>query len=94
MVAAAAELHADAVRRYEEAELLVDSAMEFYSYDNKLKRKEQEYFDLSTAFLDNSYYKAYKYISVSAVEYFQPGDDNLSALAERLFNTASVCASS
>lgn len=51
------------VRRYEEAELLVDTAMEFYSfYDNKPKRKELEFFGLSAALLDHNYYKAYNYI--------------------------------
>ncbi|KAF7644899.1 hypothetical protein LDENG_00213920, partial [Lucifuga dentata] len=49
------------MRRYEEAELLLDSAMEFYSYGNKPKRKELENFGLLAAFLDN-YYKAYDYM--------------------------------
>lgn len=51
------------VQRYEEAELLVDSAMEFYSfYDNKPKRKEMEFFGLSATILDHNHYKAYNYI--------------------------------
>lgn len=51
------------VKRYEEAELLVDSAMEFYSfYDNKPHRKELEFFGLSATILDRNYYKAYNYI--------------------------------
>lgn len=51
------------VKRYEEAELLVESAMEFYSfYDNKPRRKEMEFFGLSATILDNNYYKAYNYI--------------------------------
>lgn len=51
------------VQRYDEAELLVDSAMEFYSfYDNKPKRKELEFFGLSATILDRNYYKAYNYI--------------------------------
>ncbi|XP_076017992.1 general transcription factor 3C polypeptide 3 [Genypterus blacodes] len=57
------------VRRYEEAELLVDTAMEFYSfYDNKPKRKELEFFGLSAAFLDHNYYKAYNYIRLMLME--------------------------
>lgn len=51
------------VRRYEEAELLVESAMEFYSfYDNKPRRKEMECFGLSATILDLNHYKAYNYI--------------------------------
>lgn len=51
------------VQRYEEAELLVDSAMEFYSfYDNKPKRKELEFFGLSATILGRNHYKAYNYI--------------------------------
>ncbi|XP_034030217.1 general transcription factor 3C polypeptide 3 isoform X2 [Thalassophryne amazonica] len=51
------------IHRYQEAELLVDSAMEFFSfYDNKPKRKELEFFGLSAAFLDHNYFKAYDYI--------------------------------
>uniref|UniRef100_A0A3Q1GEM1 General transcription factor IIIC, polypeptide 3 n=1 Tax=Acanthochromis polyacanthus TaxID=80966 RepID=A0A3Q1GEM1_9TELE len=51
------------VQRYEEAELLVDSAMEFYSfYDNKPRRKELEFFGLSATILDHNYCKAYDYI--------------------------------
>ncbi|XP_017281749.1 general transcription factor 3C polypeptide 3 isoform X2 [Kryptolebias marmoratus] len=52
------------VKRYEEAELLVESAMEFYSfYDNKPKRKELEFFGLSATILSYDYYRAYNYIS-------------------------------
>lgn len=51
------------VQRYEEAELLVESAMEFYSfYDNKPRRKEMEFFGLSATILDRNHYKAYNYI--------------------------------
>lgn len=51
------------VKRYEEAELLVESAMEFYSfYDNKPKRKELEFFGLSATILSHDYYRAYNYI--------------------------------
>ena len=51
------------VGRYQEAELMVDSAMEFYSfYENKPKRKQLEFFGLSAAFLDHNYRKAYDYI--------------------------------
>lgn len=51
------------VQRFEEAEMLVDSAMEFYSfYDNKPRRKELEFIGLSATILDHNYYKAYNYI--------------------------------
>lgn len=51
------------VHRYAEAELLVDSAMEFYSfYDSKPRRKELEFLGLSATILDRNYYKAYNYI--------------------------------
>lgn len=51
------------VQRYKETNLLVESAMEFYSfYDNKPKRKELEFFGLSATILDRNYYKAYNYI--------------------------------
>ncbi|KAK2880249.1 general transcription factor 3C polypeptide 3 isoform X1 [Channa argus] len=57
------------VKRYEEAELLVDSAMEFYSfYDNKPKRKELEFFGLSATILGHNYYKAYNYIRLMLME--------------------------
>ncbi|XP_031708076.1 general transcription factor 3C polypeptide 3 [Anarrhichthys ocellatus] len=57
------------VRRYEEAELLVESAMEFYSfYDNKPRRKEMECFGLSATILDHNYYKAYNYIRLMLME--------------------------
>lgn len=51
------------VQRFQEAEMLVDSAMEFYSfYDNKPRRKELEFIGLSATILDHNYYKAYNYI--------------------------------
>ncbi|XP_028985790.1 general transcription factor 3C polypeptide 3 [Betta splendens] len=57
------------VQRYEEAELLVDSAMEFYSfYDNKPKRKELEFFGLSATILGRNHYKAYNYIRLMLME--------------------------
>ncbi|KAM9327635.1 general transcription factor 3C polypeptide 3 isoform 2-T2 [Pholidichthys leucotaenia] len=57
------------VQRYEEAELLVGSAMEFYSfYDIKPKRKELEFFGLSATILDRNYYKAYNYIRLMLIE--------------------------
>ncbi|KAM8905587.1 general transcription factor 3C polypeptide 3 [Spinachia spinachia] len=57
------------VRRYEEAELLVESAMEFYSfYDNTTRRKEMECFGLSATILDRNYYKAYNYIRLMLME--------------------------
>ncbi|KAK2856729.1 hypothetical protein Q5P01_005464 [Channa striata] len=57
------------VKRYEEAELLVDSAMEFYSfYDNKPKRKELEFFGLSATILGRNYYQAYNYIRLMLME--------------------------
>uniref|UniRef100_UPI003AAD18A2 general transcription factor 3C polypeptide 3 isoform X2 n=1 Tax=Centroberyx gerrardi TaxID=166262 RepID=UPI003AAD18A2 len=57
------------VHRYEEAELLVDSAMEFFSfYENKPKRKELEFFGLSAAFLDCNYRKAYDYIRLMLMD--------------------------
>ncbi|KAG7315610.1 hypothetical protein KOW79_020476 [Hemibagrus wyckioides] len=50
-------------KRYTEAELLVDSSLEFYSfYDDRVKRKELEYLGLSAAFLDRNFRKAYDYI--------------------------------
>ncbi|KAI5090218.1 general transcription factor 3C polypeptide 3, partial [Silurus meridionalis] len=49
--------------RFTEAELLVDSSLEFYSfYDDRVKRKELEYLGLSAAFLDRNFRKAYDYI--------------------------------
>ncbi|KAM9766534.1 general transcription factor 3C polypeptide 3 isoform 2-T2 [Menidia menidia] len=57
------------VERYEEAELLVESAMEFYSfYDNKPRRKELEFYGLSATILDHNYYKAYNYIRLMLIE--------------------------
>ncbi|XP_059183997.1 general transcription factor 3C polypeptide 3 [Centropristis striata] len=57
------------VKRYEESELLVESAMEFYSfYDNKPRRKEMEFFGLSATILDHNYYKAYNYIRLMLME--------------------------
>jgi hypothetical protein len=49
--------------RFQEAELLVDSSLEYYSfYDDRQKRKELEYFGLSAAILDKNFRKAYDYI--------------------------------
>ncbi|XP_071320675.1 general transcription factor 3C polypeptide 3 isoform X2 [Trachinotus anak] len=57
------------VQRYAEAELLVESAMEFYSfYDNKPRRKELEFFGLSATILDHNHYKAYNYIRLMLME--------------------------
>ncbi|XP_038572101.1 general transcription factor 3C polypeptide 3 [Micropterus salmoides] len=57
------------VQRYEEAELLVESAMEFFSfYDNKPKRKEMEFFGLSATILNRNHYKAYNYIRLMLME--------------------------
>ncbi|XP_045065563.1 general transcription factor 3C polypeptide 3 [Coregonus clupeaformis] len=57
------------VKRFKEAELLVDSSLEFYSfYDVKVKRKELEFFGLSAAFLDHNYRKAYDYIRLTLME--------------------------
>ncbi|CAL8307776.1 unnamed protein product [Merluccius merluccius] len=57
------------VGRYQEAELMVDSSMEFYSfYENKPKRKELEFFGLSAAFLDHNYPKAYDYIRIMLMD--------------------------
>uniref|UniRef100_A0A3B3VJZ2 General transcription factor IIIC, polypeptide 3 n=1 Tax=Poecilia latipinna TaxID=48699 RepID=A0A3B3VJZ2_9TELE len=51
------------LQRFEEVDLLVESAMEFYSfYDNKPRRKELEFFGLSATILNQNYYKAYNYI--------------------------------
>lgn len=51
------------VQRYEEAELMVESAMEFYSfYDIKPRRKELEFLGLSASILDRDHHKAYNYI--------------------------------
>lgn len=57
------------VHRYEETDLLVESAMEFYSfYDNKEKRKELEFIGLSATILDQNHYKAYNYIRLMLME--------------------------
>uniref|UniRef100_H3D6V2 General transcription factor IIIC, polypeptide 3 n=1 Tax=Tetraodon nigroviridis TaxID=99883 RepID=H3D6V2_TETNG len=57
------------VKRYKEAELLVESAMEFYSfYDNKPRRKELEFFGLSATILDHNHYNAYNYIRLMLME--------------------------
>uniref|UniRef100_A0AAZ3NV03 General transcription factor IIIC, polypeptide 3 n=1 Tax=Oncorhynchus tshawytscha TaxID=74940 RepID=A0AAZ3NV03_ONCTS len=57
------------MKRFKEAELLVDSSLEFYSfYDVKVKRKELEFFGLSAAFLDHNYRKAYDYIRLTLME--------------------------
>uniref|UniRef100_A0A3Q3G776 General transcription factor IIIC, polypeptide 3 n=1 Tax=Labrus bergylta TaxID=56723 RepID=A0A3Q3G776_9LABR len=59
------------VKRFEEAELLVESAMEFFSfYDNKPKRKEMEFFGLSATILDHNHYKAYNYIRCFYISVF------------------------
>uniref|UniRef100_A0A671Z2U9 General transcription factor IIIC, polypeptide 3 n=1 Tax=Sparus aurata TaxID=8175 RepID=A0A671Z2U9_SPAAU len=57
------------VQRYEEAELMVESAMEFYSfYDNKPRRKEMEFIGLSATILDRNHYNAYNYIRLMLME--------------------------
>ncbi|KAM4537931.1 general transcription factor 3C polypeptide 3 [Fundulus diaphanus] len=57
------------VKRYEEANLLVESAMEFYSfYDNKPKRKELEFIGLSSTVLNRDFYNAYNYIRLMIIE--------------------------
>ncbi|XP_032412451.1 general transcription factor 3C polypeptide 3 isoform X2 [Xiphophorus hellerii] len=57
------------LQRYEEVDLLVESAMEFYSfYDNKPRRKELEFFGLSATVLNQNYYKAYNYIRLMLIE--------------------------
>ncbi|KAM3855228.1 general transcription factor 3C polypeptide 3 isoform 1-T1 [Vipera latastei] len=56
--------------RYKEAELLVDSSLEYYSfYDDRQKRKELEYFGLSAAVLDKNFRKAYNYIRIMVMEH-------------------------
>lgn len=61
------------VKRFAEAELLVDSTLEYYSfYDDRVKRKELEYLGLSAAFLDRNFRKAYNYIrSDKSVDIFR-----------------------
>ncbi|RXM27812.1 General transcription factor 3C polypeptide 3 [Acipenser ruthenus] len=55
--------------RFKEAELLVDSSLEYYSfYDDRLKRKELEYFGLSAAILDKNFRKAYNYIRLMLMD--------------------------
>ncbi|XP_001369886.2 general transcription factor 3C polypeptide 3 isoform X1 [Monodelphis domestica] len=55
--------------RFQEAELLVDSSLEYYSfYDDRQKRKELEYFGLSAAILDKNFRKAYNYIRIMLME--------------------------
>ncbi|XP_078536552.1 general transcription factor 3C polypeptide 3 [Lissotriton helveticus] len=55
--------------RYNEAELLVDSSLEYYSfYDDRQKRKELEYFGLSAAILDKNFRKAYTYIRIMIMD--------------------------
>ncbi|XP_030065603.1 general transcription factor 3C polypeptide 3 isoform X1 [Microcaecilia unicolor] len=55
--------------RFKEAELLVDSSLEYYSfYDDRQKRKELEFFGLSAAILDKNFQKAYNYIRVMVME--------------------------
>ncbi|XP_066544573.1 general transcription factor 3C polypeptide 3 [Amia ocellicauda] len=55
--------------RFAEAELLVDSSLEYYSfYDDRAKRKELEYCGLSAAVLDRNYRKAYSYIRLMLMD--------------------------
>ncbi|XP_076879328.1 general transcription factor 3C polypeptide 3 [Brachyhypopomus gauderio] len=55
-------------QRFGEAELLVDSSLEFYSfYDDRTKREELEYLGLSAAFLDRNFRKAYDYIRLMLI---------------------------
>uniref|UniRef100_A0A3B3RHU6 General transcription factor IIIC, polypeptide 3 n=1 Tax=Paramormyrops kingsleyae TaxID=1676925 RepID=A0A3B3RHU6_9TELE len=55
--------------RFGEAELLVDSSLEYYSfYDDRVKRKELEYFGLSAAILDHNFRKAYNYIRLMLMD--------------------------
>ncbi|XP_069471822.1 general transcription factor 3C polypeptide 3 isoform X2 [Ambystoma mexicanum] len=55
--------------RYNEAELLVDSSLEYYSfYDDRQKRKELEYYGLSAAILDKNFRKAYNYIRIMVMD--------------------------
>ncbi|XP_059783301.1 general transcription factor 3C polypeptide 3 isoform X2 [Balaenoptera ricei] len=55
--------------RFQEAELLVDSSLEYYSfYEDRPKRKELEYFGLSAAILDKNFRKAYNYIRIMVME--------------------------
>uniref|UniRef100_W5MD51 General transcription factor IIIC, polypeptide 3 n=1 Tax=Lepisosteus oculatus TaxID=7918 RepID=W5MD51_LEPOC len=57
------------LKRFGEAELLVDSSLEYYSfYDDRVKRKELEYFGLSAAILDQNYRKAYNYIRLMLMD--------------------------
>ncbi|XP_051915141.1 general transcription factor 3C polypeptide 3 [Hippocampus zosterae] len=57
------------VQRYEEAELMVESAMEFYSfYDIKARRKELEFLGLSASILDRDHHKAYNYIRLMLMD--------------------------
>lgn len=56
--------------RFQEAELLVDSSLEYYSfYEDRQKRKELEYFGLSAAILDKNFGKAYNYIRLMVMEH-------------------------
>ncbi|KAJ8252810.1 hypothetical protein GJAV_G00205870 [Gymnothorax javanicus] len=56
------------IQRYAEAELLVDSALEYFSfYDDRVKRKELEYLGLSATILDHNYRKAYDYIRLMLI---------------------------
>ncbi|XP_024153735.1 general transcription factor 3C polypeptide 3 [Oryzias melastigma] len=57
------------LQRCGEAELLVESAMEFYSfYDNKPRRRELEFFGLSATVLNHDHIKAYNYIRLMLIE--------------------------
>lgn len=59
--------------RFQEAELLVDSSLEYYSfYEDRPKRKELEYFGLSAAILDKNFRKAYNYIRTVCAGLSQP----------------------
>lgn len=56
-------------KRFAEAELLVDSTLEYYSfYDDRVKRKELEYLGLSAAFLDHNFRTAYNYIRLMLMD--------------------------
>ncbi len=70
------------VKRFAEAELLVDSTLEYYSfYDDRVKRKELEYLGLSAAILDRNFRKAYNYIrSVDIFSFLNKISQNLVCL--------------
>ncbi|XP_077409657.1 general transcription factor 3C polypeptide 3 isoform X1 [Vanacampus margaritifer] len=57
------------VQRYEEAELMVDSGMEFDSfYDVIPRRKELEFLGLSASILCHDHHKAYNYIRLMLID--------------------------